>query len=176
VRHLRPHHFAEDSPLGGVFFVQSLDLLNHIKDNSYIDNAARTGANNMAYATQDMKKAAATQLKTFMPKGWKWSLAVRDRQMLVLTIASAPVDLLALYNSNPRREHPARECAQMSHNGLADNFKNDAATFEIMTKALAALKGPDYFDHSDRMRDYVEVSHYFQINIGTDDKPFTVTA
>ena len=48
----------------------------------------------MAYMTQSNKKRIAEKLKTVMPTGWKYSLAVRDHSKLVLTIQAAPVDIL----------------------------------------------------------------------------------
>ncbi|MGF6996793.1 hypothetical protein [Paraburkholderia sp. GAS32] len=129
----------------------------------------------MGHISQDAKKAVATQLKTIMPKGWKWSLAVRDYCELSLTIASAPVDLLALYNANNRR-NPVRGYVQMTNHGLVDNFKGDAAMAEVFGKILAALKGPGYFDRSDSQQDITDVAHYIRVNIGKDVKPFAVTA
>jgi phenolic acid decarboxylase len=44
----------------------------------------------MAYVNQEKK---AKILKKVMPKGWKYSLAVRNHSTIVCTIKSAPVDL-----------------------------------------------------------------------------------
>lgn len=49
----------------------------------------------MAYITQDQKKEIATLLKNVVPKGWKYSLAINNHSTLVMTIRSAPVDLLS---------------------------------------------------------------------------------
>jgi hypothetical protein len=130
----------------------------------------------MALITQDEKKAVAAQLKTIIPKGWKYSLAVRDYCELALTIASAPVDLLTIYNANNRSEYKARGYVQMTNHGLVDNFKSDAAMAELFAKILAAMKGPDYFDRSDSQQDISDVAHYIRVNVGRDDKPFAVTA
>lgn len=130
----------------------------------------------MAYITQDAKKAVAAQLKTIMPTGWKYSLAVRDHCELALTIASAPVDLLAIYNANNRSEYKARGYVQMTNHGLLDNFRNDPAMSELFATILAALKGPAYFDRSDSQQDISDVAHYIRVNVGRDDKPFAVTA
>jgi hypothetical protein len=39
---------------------------------------------------------------------------------------------------------------------------------------IAAMKGPDFFDHSDAQTDYFHRSHYIDINIGTWDKPYAL--
>ena len=49
----------------------------------------------MAYMSQENKKSIAVNLKTVIPASWKWSLSVRHHSTLVLTIASAPIDLIA---------------------------------------------------------------------------------
>lgn len=44
----------------------------------------------MAYVSKEKKQKIAAALKTVMPKGWRWSLAINHG-----SIASAPVDLMA---------------------------------------------------------------------------------
>jgi hypothetical protein len=43
-----------------------------------------------------------------------------------------------------------------------------------MTEMIAAMKGPDFFDHSDIQSDYFHRSHYIDINIGSWDKPYAL--
>jgi hypothetical protein len=125
----------------------------------------------MAYMSQETKKAIAAELKKVMPKGWKYSVAVRDHSTIALTIASAPVDLIALVSAN--RQNPVRDgYVQLNHYYLADEFKGDAEMIALFEKIYATLKGPDFFDNSDSQRDHFDVSHYIRINIGKWDKPF----
>lgn len=128
----------------------------------------------MAYMSQETKKAIAAELKKVMPKGWKYSLAVRDHSTIALTIASAPVDLLAIVNAN--RQNARDDYAQLNHFHLSEEFKGNAEMIELFGKIYATLKGPDFYDNSDSQRDYFDVSHYIRINLGKWDKPFTVTA
>jgi hypothetical protein len=37
---------------------------------------------------------------------------------------------------------------------------------------IVAMKGPDFFDHTDIQSDYFNVSHYIDINVGKYDKPY----
>ena len=48
----------------------------------------------MAYMNQEKKAKIAAALKTVVPKGWKYSLAVRNHSSIVMNIKSAPVDLV----------------------------------------------------------------------------------
>ncbi len=125
----------------------------------------------MAYMSQEEKKAIATELKKVIPKGWKYSLAVRDLSTLTLTITSAPVDLMALINANSK-SGSVRDYAQLSNHWLDENFKGNADVQALFAKILSAMKGPNYHDRSDSQSDYFDVSHYIRINIGKYDKPF----
>ena len=42
----------------------------------------------MAYVSKEKKQKIAAALKTVMPKGWRWSLAINHGSTLILTIAS----------------------------------------------------------------------------------------
>jgi hypothetical protein len=125
----------------------------------------------MAYMSQETKAKIAAELKKVIPKAWKYSLAVRDHSTIVLTIASAPIDLIAIVNAN--REHP-RKAAQLNQFYLSDEFKGNAEMCELFAKIYATLKGPEFFDHSDSQTDYFNCSHYIRINLGKWDKEFTV--
>jgi hypothetical protein len=37
------------------------------------------------------------------------------------------------------------------------------------------MKGPDFYDNTDIMTDYFDVSHYIDISIGKWDKPYAFT-
>lgn len=49
----------------------------------------------MAWMNHERKAALAAGLKKVMPKGSKYSLAVRHHSTLVLTISKAPIDMVA---------------------------------------------------------------------------------
>jgi hypothetical protein len=125
----------------------------------------------MAFMSQETKTKIAAELKKVMPKGWKYSLAVRDHSTIVLTIASAPIDLMAIVNKN--RAHPCK-AAQLNTFYLSTEFAGNEQMCELFAKIYATLKGPEFFDHSDSQTDYFNVSHYININLGRWDKPFQV--
>ena len=110
-----------------------------------------------------MKKSLAPEIKRVLNKyGMKGSLAVRHHSTLVCNIKSGKLDF----------------SEYMGDNGYIDvnpywidrHYKGEHEAF--LTELLAAMKGPDFFDHSDPMTDYFHVSHYTDINIGTWGKPY----
>jgi hypothetical protein len=127
----------------------------------------------MAFMSQETKTKIAAELKKVMPKGWKYSLAVRDHSTIILTIASAPIDLMAIVRGN--REHGARDnYAQLNQFYLSTEFAGNEQMCELFAKIYATLKGPEFFDHSDSQTDYFNCSHYININLGRWNKPFQV--
>lgn len=125
----------------------------------------------MAHVDQTKKAKIAAALKLVVPAGWKYSLAVDNHSTIRMTIASAPVDLLAaLVNSeDAKREGYHR----VNHYHYLRAFR-DAKMGELFGKIIAALN-TDNHDNSDLMTDYFDVGHYVDISIGRWNKPFTVT-
>lgn len=123
----------------------------------------------MAYMNQEKKAAIAAELKKVMPKGWKYSLRVRDYTGIVMTISAAPIDLLAdvqWYDGIPR-DHTSVNAYH-----VLDNYKGQAR--EVLENALNALNLNNY-DNSDSMTDYFDVGHYVYLNIGDYNRPFVNT-
>ena len=134
----------------------------------------------MAYMTQEHKAEIAAKLKAIIPAGWKYSLGVRHHSTLVLTIQSAPVDLIAEYERiiNAQRERlgdPPRnhdDSAQINPYYLAEQFDESLPTM----KAILDAMNTGNWDRSDSQTDYFDVGHYVSINIGRWDKPFVCTS
>lgn len=119
----------------------------------------------MAYMNQTKKSEIAALLKEVVPADWKYSLAVRNLSVLVMTIRSAPVDLIeAIYPGRNDVTVTAQTCRDMKDRDLA-------ATFE---KILSALNTGNY-DRSDSQSDYFDVGHYVYLKVGHWDKGFKVS-
>lgn len=119
----------------------------------------------MAYMNQTKKSEIAALLKAVVPAGWKYSLAVRDLSVLVMTIRSAPVDLIAA-------TYPGRNDVTVTRVTCEIMKDRDlAATFE---KILSALNTGNY-DRSDSQSDYFDVGHYVYLKVGHWDKGFKVS-
>lgn len=137
----------------------------------------------MAYMSQEKKAEIAAALKLVMPKGWKYSLAVRHHSTLVLNITAAPVDLLdqvkaASADRANRFGHDdyLRNATHLDVNPYhwRDLFTDPQtlATFELIFAAL----NDGNFDKSDSSTDYFHVGWYVDVNLGRFDRPFVNTA
>lgn len=136
----------------------------------------------MAYMNQEKKKVIAAALKAVVPAGWKYSLAVRNHSTLVMTIKSAPVDLLGealttVLEGNGLRD-PEQFVRYHNEKGYIDvntyhphhYFKDSLPVIESI---IAALNTNNH-NNSDIQSDYFDVGHYIDLNIGTWEVPFRV--
>lgn len=123
----------------------------------------------MAWMSQEKKAKIAAKLKDVVPKGWKYTLAVRNRSEIVMTISEAPVDLL-------------RACKDFKEGNTSwavneywvdRSFTPEVA--EILSRIFDALN-LDNHDNSDIQTDYFDVGHYVALLIGRWDKPFKCSA
>lgn len=126
----------------------------------------------MAYMNQDKKAKIAAALKRVMPKGWKYSLAVRHHSTIVLTISEAPIDLIRAFEGYSEPEK--RTYADVNPYHYRRQF-SEKAVADIFDKIFAVLN-MDNYDNSDSMTDYFDVGHYVDVNIGRWNKPFKFTA
>jgi hypothetical protein len=134
----------------------------------------------MAYMDQERKQQLAAELKTVMPKDWKWSLSVRHHSTLVLTIQEAPIDLMADFirheEARFRRNFPSDTYTPSTSGQVNPHAHWIAESWDeplrgIFTRISKALNTGNH-DRSDSMTDYFDVGWYVTINIGRWDKPF----
>jgi hypothetical protein len=137
----------------------------------------------MAYMNSERKAKIAANLKPVLKKyGVKGSLRVRNHMAIVLTIKSGPIDFIANCNevcgrSQFQRNGGFRPITQgycdVNQFWFQEHF--DGVAKDFLTEAFAALKSADYYDRSDAMTDYFDTAYYFDLNIGTWQKPYVVT-
>ena len=128
----------------------------------------------MAYVDQEKKAKIAAALKMVIPKTWKWSLAVRNHSTIVLTIASANIDLIGAWYDMPENK---RKCdgygkpthLQVNRHWLSSDWPE--SLLPVLTAVCAALN-TDNHDRSDLMTDYFDVGHYVDFDLGRWNKPF----
>ena len=136
----------------------------------------------MAYMNQERKQDRAPAIKAILKKyNVKGSLAVRNHMTLVLNIKSGAIDFIA--NSN-------RVCGadfyQVSR-GFTPNaagydqinpyhFQShyDGAALEFLKEIFAEMNGGNH-DRSDIQSDYFDVGWYVDVNIGSWNKPYSIT-
>ena len=135
----------------------------------------------MAYVSQEMKAKLAPTVKTLLKKyGLKGTLSVDNHRTLVLNISQGGIDFIGNFNAtcskhpryNQQPFRPARDHINVNTYWTHEQFSGPAA--EFLDQAIQALKGPDYFDHSDAQTDYFHCSHYIDIKIGRWNKPYAV--
>ena len=135
----------------------------------------------MAYVSQEMKAKIAPTVKALLKKyGLKGSLSVNHHSTLVLTVRQGSIDFIAQANESNRQiaERTGREAIEVKDHvsvnvyWYQEHYTGKAKDF--LKEATEALRGPDYFDHSDVQTDYFHCSHYIDINIGRWDKPYAL--
>jgi hypothetical protein len=135
----------------------------------------------MAYVSQDMKAKLAPAIKALLKQyNLKGSLSVHNHSTLVLTVKQGSIDFIGNFNAEnskkPRHVNtpfqPAEKSINVNTYWAHEHFTGKAK--EFIVKAIDALKGPDFFDHSDIQTDYFHRSHYIDINIGRWDKPYAL--
>lgn len=127
----------------------------------------------MAYASQAKKQQILAALKGIIPAGWKWSLAVNSHSTFVLTIYSAPVDLLAEMQRCCRNDRCVDGgYARINPYYIEVQFDTH---LDLFKRILAAMNDGNH-DRSDPQTDYFDVGWYVDLNLGRWDKPFVCTA
>lgn len=122
----------------------------------------------MAYMNQEKKAKIAEALKKVMPRGWKYTLRVRDYSTIVCTIRQAPVDLMAAVARNEYNRDDTYFTVNTYH---VRNYFEDEYVADVMERIVAALNTGNW-DRSDTQTDYFDVGHYVDLRIGSWDKPF----
>ena len=120
----------------------------------------------MAYMNQEKKKRLAPQIKEILKKhNMKGTLSVNNYSTLNLTLQSGPIDFK--YTGQD-----GRTIRNINEYWYQDHYKDYPKLVEFLDKLIAAMKGPDYFNHDDSQSDYFYRSHYTNINFGRWDKPY----
>jgi len=133
----------------------------------------------MAYMDQERKAQLAPAIKAVCSKyGVKASIAVRNHSTLVVTVTQGKIDFIKNFNEvnadKPRPAHlpfqPAADSIDVNPYWYHEHFGGDALAF--LQELIPAMKGPEYFDHSDIQTDYFHCSHYIDVNIGRWNRPY----
>lgn len=115
----------------------------------------------MAYMNQERKKARMPAIKALLNKyGVKGSVSVLHHSALRVTLSEGEVD----FGNN--------DYHQVNTHWIEKYYEGDAKNFLLELKD--AMLGVDYYNNSDIMTDYFEVSHYIYIEIGRWDKPYVL--
>lgn len=128
----------------------------------------------MAYVSQELKAKLAPKIKEICKKySVKATLSVRHHSTLCLNVKSGNIDFIGNFNKTCEPRFAAEGSIQVNTYWYHDHF--DGVAKDFLAEIIPALKGDDYFDHSDIQTDYFCVSHYFDVNIGKWNKPYELT-
>jgi len=135
----------------------------------------------MAYMSQEKKAAIAAKLKEVVPKGWKYSLRVRNRSTIIMTIASAPVDLLAeAKRVTAKRMAGMEEYLRRDNSNITSfdvNVYHPHFSFDVslpVIQTIIATLNDGNHNRSIIQADYFDVGWYTSLYVGTWEKPFKV--
>lgn len=136
----------------------------------------------MAYMNSEKKAVIASKIKPILAKyGVKGSLSVRNHSTIVLTLKSGKIDFIGNLNRVCGNDHyqvsrgfrpNTTGYIDVNPYWYQDHFDGKAKKF--LTEALAALKCADWYDRSDAMTDYFDVSYYIDLSIGKYNRPYMV--
>ena len=140
----------------------------------------------MAYVSQELKSKLSPKIKAICKKhGVKASIAVRHHSTLVLNVKSGKIDFIENYIKTDADKVAANKMSPDTIAHIRKNQSLDVNTYwahehysgkakQFLTEMISAMKGPDFFDHTDAQSDYFHCSHYIDINIGKWDRPYIV--
>ena len=138
----------------------------------------------MAYVSQALKAKLAPAIKAVCAKyKIKASLAVRNHSTLVLNIKSGPIDFIGNLNKvcavAPGADRygayrPAVDHIDVNPYHYQSHF--DGKALKFLSEVIPLMYGPDYYDRSDIQTDYFDCSHYIDVNVGSWNKHYEVTA
>jgi len=140
----------------------------------------------MAYVSQELKSKLSPTIKAICKKyKVKASIAVRHHSTLVLNVKSGKIDFIENYIKTDADKVAANKMSPDTIAHIRKNQSLDVNTYwahehysgkarQFLTEMISAMKGPDFFDHTDAQTDYFHCSHYIDINIGKWVKPYIV--
>ena len=134
----------------------------------------------MAYMNQEKKSIIKAALdKVLKPRGFKYSLRVRNHMTITCTISAGPVDFIGNFKMKTGDKYvnlPGHEINHLQVNlyWLEDHYSGDA--LQILKECREALQAAGYYDNSNAMIDYFDTAYYMDLNIGAWDKPYKITA
>ena len=125
----------------------------------------------MAFVSKEDKANLAPGIKAVLAKyKVKGSISVRHNSTLVVKVTKGELDFSEYMM---RGEYP-RNYIEVNEYWMDEHYSG--IVLQFMAEMIAAMKGADFFDHSDSSTDYFYRSHYVDLNIGTWVKPYVFTA
>jgi hypothetical protein len=117
--------------------------------------------------------------KVLKPRGFKYSLRVRNNSAIHCTIQSGPIDFIANFKAATgdlfkKLNGKDPDFLPINLYWINEHFSGEAA--EILKQTGEALRSAGYYDNSNAQIDYFETAYYMHLNVGAWDKPYKITA
>ena len=134
----------------------------------------------MAYMNQERKQKISNALKPILAKyGMKGTLRTRQHA-IALTLRSGPIDFIGdLNESRNGRLGVAKDEMRKHYELQVNQYWIDehytGVSLEFLKQVNEAMQAADYYDRSDAQIDYFDTAYYYDINVGSWNKPYALT-
>ena len=135
----------------------------------------------MAYFSKEDKENVAPAVKAVLKKyGIKGRLTGGNSFGAVVKIQSGAIDFIANYNAVcGQRDYDGRSVVakdSLTVNPYWYDSHFDGVAVEFLDELIKAMKGADWYNNTDISIDYFDTRYYVNVNIGTYDNAYKVTA
>ena len=134
----------------------------------------------MAYMNQERKAKIANALKPILAKyGMKGTLKCRQHA-ITLTLRQGPIDFIGDLNESRNgrlgvSKDEMRKRYELSINPYWYQEHYTGTALAFLSEVIPAMKGADWYDRSDIQTDYFDTAYYYDVNVGSWNKPYTLT-
>jgi hypothetical protein len=138
----------------------------------------------MAYMNQTKKATIAAAVKPILAKyGMKGSLSVRNHSTIVLKLTSGPIDFIGdlttqrqfAYVNVELNKDEMRKRYELSINPYWYHEHYTGTALAFLSEIIPAMKSADWYDDSDAQVDYFNTAYYYDVNVGSWNKPYNLT-
>ena len=138
----------------------------------------------MAYMNQTKKQTIASKVKPILARyGMKGSLSVRNHSTIVLKLTAGPIDFIGDLNTQRQfgyvnvelNKDEMRKRYELDINPYWYHEHYTGKALAFLSEIIPAMKGADWYDKSDAQIDYFDTAYYYDVNVGSWNKPYTLT-
>jgi len=133
----------------------------------------------VAYMNQEKKQKIVTAMKPVMRKyGIKGTFKC-DRYSITFRIREGSVDFIGDMKGEQHGRTIDKAGMRTSYNldinpyWYHEHF--DGVTKQMLDEVMDAMMAADYYDRSDIQTDYFDTAYYYNVKVGSWDKPYTLT-
>ena len=133
---------------------------------------------------QERKQKISNALKPILAKyGMKGTLKVRNHHAITLTLRQGPIDFIGDLNAQRQfgyvnielNKDEMRKRYELSINPYWYQEHYTGTALAFLSEVIPAMKGADWYDRSDIQTDYFDTAYYYDVNVGSWNKPYTLT-